>query len=239
MGSEQLIRPKDAVLSPDDARRLELYRRGGPSFDPAELVDGEPRLLYAVMKNHGATRDEALNRYLDTLPLATRTEIERSLLSADRTGSPATPDAKVIDAPAGSPVLGDAALYGLAGDIVRAIEPVTEADPVALLTNLLVCFGSAVGPTPHAIADGSRHGANLFVVQVGNSSKARKGTAFARIRPVFEQADQVWADSQIVGGLSSGEGLIFAVRDASEKVNDEGEPIEPGVEDKRLLVVEE
>jgi Protein of unknown function (DUF3987) len=229
-----------AVVSPDDARRLELYRRGGPSFDPAELTEEEARVLYEVMRNHnGSTRNEALARYLDTLTPATRGEYQSALLSADRTGSRATPDAKVIDAPAGSPVLGDAALYGLAGDIVRAIEPVTEADPVALLTNLLVSFGSAVGPTPHATADGRRHSTNLFVVQVGNSSKSRKGTALARIRPVIELVDPEWAESQIVGGLSSGEGLIHAVRDDSEKVTNEGEPVDPGVEDKRLLVIEE
>ena len=45
--------------------------------------------------------------------------------------------------------LSSKALYGLAGEIVLAIDPYTEADPVAILTNTLVAFGNVVGPSPH------------------------------------------------------------------------------------------
>ena len=41
------------------------------------------------------------------------------------------------------------AFHGLAGEIVRVIEPHPEADPVALLIQLLVAFGSAVGRRAH------------------------------------------------------------------------------------------
>ena len=41
------------------------------------------------------------------------------------------------------------ALYGLAGDIVKAIAPRTEADPAALLLQTLVNFGNVVGAGPH------------------------------------------------------------------------------------------
>jgi len=41
--------------------------------------------------------------------------------------------------------LNSAAFYGLAGDIVRTIEPHTEADPAALLVQALVTFGNAAG----------------------------------------------------------------------------------------------
>jgi hypothetical protein len=44
------------------------------------------------------------------------------------------------------PVLADDALYGLAGDFVAAIDPHTEADPVATLSNVLAGFGSLAGP---------------------------------------------------------------------------------------------
>lgn len=40
------------------------------------------------------------------------------------------------------------------------------------------------------------------------------------------------------GPLSSGEGLVYAVRDPSDALDEKGEPIDPGVEDKRLLVVD-
>ena len=37
------------------------------------------------------------------------------------------------------------AYYGLAGDIVGAIAPHTEADPVAVLVQLLVAYGALIG----------------------------------------------------------------------------------------------
>jgi hypothetical protein len=46
------------------------------------------------------------------------------------------------------PVLHDGAYYGLAGEIVRSIEPHSEADPVAILLQFLAAFGNAVGICP-------------------------------------------------------------------------------------------
>ncbi|MDP9353875.1 MAG: YfjI family protein [Chloroflexota bacterium] len=148
-----------------------------------------------------------------------------------------------------SPALADLALHGLAGEVVRAIDPHTEADPAAILSNLLVLFGSALGRTPHTLVGDTRHGVNLNVVQVGESSKGRKGTAMATPRRLIGTVDREWEARRIVTGLSSGEGLIWAVRDPIEKT----EPIrekktvvgyqtvreDPGVQDKRLLVIEE
>ena len=37
------------------------------------------------------------------------------------------------------------ALSGLAGDVVRLIEPHSEADPAALLVQFLIAFGNAAG----------------------------------------------------------------------------------------------
>src|SRR5437660_378269 len=44
--------------------------------------------------------------------------------------------------------MASAALTGLAGEIVRTIEPHTEADPVAILLQFLVAFGNVVGRNP-------------------------------------------------------------------------------------------
>lgn len=109
--------------------------------------------------------------------------------------------------------LDEVAFRGLAGDIVRRIEPHTEADPVALLLQILVMFGNVIGRDAYAIADGSRHGMNLFAVLVGEFSKSRKGTSLAHVLRVFERADEQWKQNCIGQGLSSGEGLIWAVRD--------------------------
>ncbi|MBI2060382.1 MAG: DUF3987 domain-containing protein [Nitrospirae bacterium] len=137
------------------------------------------------------------------------------------------------------PTLDSAALHGLAGDFVRSVEPHTEADSVALLLQILLGFGNALGPKPHFVVEGTRHGLNEFAVLVGRTSKARKGTSLGRVRQVMKYADEGWEAGRIASGLSSGEGLIFHVRDATEKcVKGELVVDDPGVNDKRILIVE-
>lgn len=145
--------------------------------------------------------------------------------------------------------LAEQAFHGIAGEIVRAIEPHTEADPAALLFQLLTGFGNLVDRGPHTIADGARHGCNLFTAIVGVSSKGRKGTAWKHIRRVLEAIDSEWAGKRVQGGLSSGEGLIWGVRDPIETQEAIREKRlvtgyqtiieDPGVSDKRLLVIEQ
>lgn len=125
----------------------------------------------------------------------------------------------------------ETAFYGLAGETVRTIEPHTEADPVALLTQYLTAFGNIVGRGPYFQVERSRHGMNLFVTLVGNTSKARKGTSWGHVRELSRCADPGWCADCIQTGLSSGEGLIHAVRDAGYD--------DPGVAEKRLLIIDE
>jgi len=99
---------------------------------------------------------------------------------------------------------------GILGEIVQAVEPHTEADPVGLLVDLLTAFGSAVGPGPHAIAGASKHPSRLFAVLVGDSAKARKGTGRAVAQSFMEYADPEWSEKRRTSGLSTGEGLIAA-----------------------------
>ena len=139
------------------------------------------------------------------------------------------------------PVMDEAAYYGLAGDVVRTIEPHSEADPVALLLQFLTLAGNVIGRAPYYQVESDRHHANLFGVLVGESAKARKGTSMGRIRAVVKVADETWSDDRIKSGLSSGEGLINEVRDPVQKWNAKEkqlETVDPGVTDKRLMVVE-
>jgi len=139
------------------------------------------------------------------------------------------------------------AFYGLAGDFVRLIAPQSEADCVALLLQFLVAFGNVVGRNPHFRVEDDLHHCNIFAVLVGATSHGRKGLAWGRTRPLFASLDADWSDC-IHSGLSSGEGLIWAVRDPimrQEKTSKKGAPPvytevvgDPGVDDKRLLVVE-
>jgi hypothetical protein len=143
---------------------------------------------------------------------------------------------------------GEEAFHGLAGRIVRAMEPASEADPAALLVQTVVAFGNIAGRSAHFTVEGDRHHANEFAVLVGRTSKARKGTSWGRVFRLVKEAEEQWAADRVQTGLSSGEGLIWAVRDPitkRERVKERGAPVryeeveaDPGVEDKRLLVYE-
>jgi hypothetical protein len=139
------------------------------------------------------------------------------------------------------PTMDEAAYYGLTGDVVRTIEPHTESDPVGILLGFLTTFGNIVGNNPYYQVESDRHHTNLFCVYVGNSAKGRKGTAAGRVKDVTKLADEVWFDARTASGLSSGEGLINAVRDEVQKWDAKAQQFEitdPGVADKRLLVTE-
>jgi hypothetical protein len=137
-----------------------------------------------------------------------------------------------------SPSTSEAMFYGVAGDIVRTIEPITEADPIAILAQLICMVGSAAGRNPYFRAEADQHRANLFVTIVGESSTSRKGVSYGYPRRVLQEVDEAWS-GRIFPGASSGEGLIWAVRDATEIIDRKGESVlDPGATDKRLLVHE-
>jgi Protein of unknown function (DUF3987) len=139
------------------------------------------------------------------------------------------------------PVIHEAAYYGLAGEVVRRIEPHSEADPVAILLQFLASFGNAVGTSPYYQVEGDKHRPKLFVVTSGATSKGRKGTALGRIRQLMAIADPDWERDNIQSGLSSGEGVIFHVRDPISKLGKDGmiEQVDAGATDKRLMLVTE
>jgi hypothetical protein len=144
------------------------------------------------------------------------------------------------------------AYHGLLGEIVRAIEPHSEADPVAILIQMMVAFGNLVHRNPFFRAEADRHFMNLFVVIVGATSKGRKGASWGHVWNMFQDVDQHWSSNRILSGLSSGEGLIWAVRDPISKKEPVKEgtgkerhvshyieiEVDSGETDKRLLILE-
>ena len=137
------------------------------------------------------------------------------------------------------PVMGRDAYFGLVGEVVRAIEPHTEADPIAILIQYLAFFGNAAGRGPHFRVEGDRHFTVLNAVLVGQTAKSRKGTSAGRVREIFKVADEEWESQCIKSGLSSGEGLINELRDPVEKEGEDGpELVDAGVDDKRLVILE-
>lgn len=148
------------------------------------------------------------------------------------------------------PVLDPVALHGLAGDVVRTLEPTTEADPAALLAQFLTAFGNLAGRDSYVQVEGDQHPPGLYAVIVGETSKARKGTSWGRVRGIFAEAAPGWLKTCATSGAVSGEGLLWDVRDAvyrplapkdngptAEDLPDElqGEAVDPGVADKRRL----
>ncbi|MDA8186046.1 MAG: hypothetical protein M0035_16740 [Actinomycetota bacterium] len=122
----------------------------------------------------------------------------------------------------------DAAFAGLVGEIVHVLSPATEADPTAILVQLLVGLGSALGRHPHYRVGASRHGTNEFVILVGPSGSGRKGSSWDAVEAVLAEIDEAFVAGRVVCGLSSGEGLIWHVRDGQHGP----------ASDPRLLVLE-
>jgi uncharacterized membrane protein len=144
------------------------------------------------------------------------------------------------------PELDKAAYHGLAGEIVRAIEPHTEAHPIGLLLSFLAALGIALGNSLHWLVGGTQHPLRLFVVLVGLSGKGRKGTSWGAINGILKVGlGEDFIKQNVTTGLSSGEGLIFAVRDEITKQERDSKTkeyktvvIDEGTKDKRLMVLE-
>ena len=137
---------------------------------------------------------------------------------------------QVLAAPAGWPDPPDPAAWrGMAGAIAEAVAPHTEADPVAVLAQLLVGAGAIIGREAWLQIEATRHHPNEFAVLVGDSAKARKGSSWDHVERTLGRADSSFA-ARVRTGLSTGEGLIWAARDPNGA--------DPGAADARLLVVE-
>ena len=148
----------------------------------------------------------------------------------DQPDDPAPAGELTLPAPDGWPAPPDPAAYhGLAGEIVHAIGPHTEADPVAILTQLLVAFGAAVGRGAWFTVEATRHHPNEYMCLLGASARGRKGSSWDHVRRLLDTAAPA-ITGRTLTGLSSGEGLIWAVRDPTAQ--------DPGTPDRRLLVIE-
>ena len=140
------------------------------------------------------------------------------------------PAGSELPAPAGWPAPPDRTVYHeLIGEIVNRIAPHTEADPVAILSQLLVSFGAAVGRDAWFAVEATRHHPNEYMCLVGDSARGRKGSSWDHVRRLILTADPS-LEPRVLTGLSSGEGVIWAVRDPTSQ--------DPGHADQRLLVIE-
>ena len=80
------------------------------------------------------------------------------------------------------------AFHGLAGDIVRAVEPHSEAIRRRAAADL-GGFRRAGRAWSACAGRGDQHHANVNVLLVGKTSKGRKGTSWGRVRGIFSDVE--------------------------------------------------
>ncbi|MDP2443289.1 DUF3987 domain-containing protein [Rhodoferax sp.] len=153
---------------------------------------------------------------------------------------------KADDSPLAPPVMSPDGFPGILKAIVEAATDSSEAHPVAVAANVLSLFSCAIGRVAYQrIGDAVIH-ARPYVLIVGKSGKARKGTAEHTPREIFKRADAMLrarhhSNDRLrihAGGLSTGEGVAYAIRDPKEPDEKTGKGGDPGVPDKRLMVIE-
>jgi hypothetical protein len=139
-----------------------------------------------------------------------------------------------------------ATFYGVLGDVVRKLEPATEAAPVAMLAQLAAYVGALLRDRAYTIVGGSTHPPRVWPLIIGKTSAGRKGESRAQVRrfatgalsdeasPNYFVSSFNSFDSYFVqehSGLSTGEGLLASL---AEKATDEDgrvtwEPIKDAV----------
>jgi hypothetical protein len=219
------------------------------SNQPADNVAGQFRLLMEQVFSTANLRDTALRvkrlalerKQAEAADKKDFVQVAKWQAAIDALRAPSDADTAVKT----WPILPEAALRGIAGDVVRLATQDCEADPAAILATFLTWFGVACGrpdgTTPYIAIGETRHSPRLFTALVGSSSRARKGTSKHPVQRLMVQAQSALGFMpcpQSDGPLSSGEGIIYQLRDGSDKRDKDGELVDPGSGDKRLVVIE-
>jgi hypothetical protein len=133
------------------------------------------------------------------------------------------------------PILERDALHGILKDITRAACDETEAVPSSVAIHVLGRFAATIGRTAYIqIGDEVRY-LNFDALIVGPTGRGRKGTSAEMPRQLFRRAEWLQGAAPVreLTALSTGEGLIHQVRDP--RYGNEGELVDKGEGDKRLL----
>jgi hypothetical protein len=187
------------------------------SLPTQNAIDRRRRELLGSQANAPATQSAANpTTCLETEPLDQfKTEDEVENETQDPLGeahiSPTSPQTALS--------LNQEALHGIAGQAVRALAPCTEADPAAILLQFLAAFGNIIGRSPHCRVGPARHSLNLFLVLVGESSKARKGTSWRQVSNLFDDVDPEWTAHCIYSARPTAANILntFATRDNDDR----------------------
>ncbi len=177
-------------------------------------------------------------------PAEVRRQLARAV-PAVQDAPPAGPRDQDGPSPLAPPTMAPEGLTPLLRAMVDAACASSEAHPVAVAANFLSWFACAIGRGPfQRIGDACIH-CRPFSLIVGKSGKARKGTSETTMREVFKRADALQRERNhnkdvlrfFPGGMSTGEGLAWVIRDPRD-ADDKGKGGDEGVKDKRLVVIE-
>jgi hypothetical protein len=95
------------------------------------------------------------------------------------------------------------AFYGVFGEIVSIIDPISEASREAVLAQLMIALGNVMGRGAYRY-QGSRHHLNEFCVIVGKTSRGRKGTSWKAVENLLNFISQGWLSDRVMNGIQSG-----------------------------------
>lgn len=151
--------------------------------------------------------------------------------------------------PIPGPEVTPAMYYGLVGEVMRQASTGTEVNPAAAGIAFISAASAALGRERYVSIGNDRHHSRIYSAHVGRSSRGGKGIALGATKRICTKAQNIRNANNPPypfacgnfhdGGLSSREGLSWLIRDKSDEKDKNNEPIDPGVDDKRLFVVEE
>jgi Protein of unknown function (DUF3987) len=143
------------------------------------------------------------------------------------------------------PLWEDEWMHGIAGEIVRKAGKHCEAHPAGMYLDLIVSLGNIMGRHAHFKVGASKHFTNEFMIRVGNTSTARKGTGRDAINEPLRVVDGNWYTTRVMSGFGSGEAIVGLIADSMQQLVRDTKVstgfkniVKPGVDDKRLFIRE-
>lgn len=142
------------------------------------------------------------------------------------------------------PSIQEECFFGVAGLLANESAPQVGVSREAVLFQLLIFIGNMCEHKFHFNLGGSKLYLNDYLLIVGETSKAKKGTSLKTVKYFIEKINEEYYKTCIRTGVNSGEGLVNAVRDRvislEEKKNGEIKEtvLDEGGKSKTALFIE-
>jgi hypothetical protein len=190
--------------------------------------------LRGLMDASPAPHDARWDHRRSQIPMLVRTAEEKQLEEQAEANGALLQEALVEPLPKPAPRkkvgLDHPMFYGPIGDIVREIDPMTEASPIGVLASLLTMCGNYLGRDFYVPVGADRHFPTLHTLLIGSSALARKGTAGNLGLLVMREIDKDWVDNNVARALNSGQGIVQTVKNRNDESHEAN-----GINDRRML----